>query len=131
MKKTLLAIALFLPGLANADALTGVYQTEPGDEGGVLHVGMAPCADDPALTCGTILRAYKADGSANTEYEHLDKPIVWAMENSGNGRWGSGKIWAPDRDKTYASKMSLNGNILQVKGCVAFICRNQNWVAVP
>lgn len=131
MKKILMTIALILPSFANAGALTGVFQTEPGDTGGFLHVGMEPCADDAALTCGTILRAYKADGSANTDYEHLGKPIVWAMEDRGNGKWGSGKIWAPDRDKTYDSRMALNGNVLQVKGCVAFICRNQNWVNVP
>lgn len=131
MKKILLAIAMVLPGIANAAALTGVYQTEPGDSGGFLHVGMAPCADDAALTCGTILRAYTADGSQDNAYEHLGKAIVWAMEDRGNGSWGSGKIWAPDRDKTYDSKMALNGKILQVKGCVAFICRNQNWIVVP
>ena len=131
MKKILLAIALVLPSLANAGALSGVYQTESGDTGGFLHVGMAPCADDAALTCGTILRAYTADGSQDSEYEHLGKPIVWAMEDRGNGRWGRGKIWAPDRDKTYDSKMALNGKILAVKGCVAFICRNQNWMVVP
>ena len=131
MKKILLAIALVLPSLANAGALSGVYQTEPGDTGGFLHVGMAPCADDTVLTCGTILRAYTADGSQDNEYEHLGKPIVWSMEDRGNGKWGRGKIWAPDRDKTYDSKMALNGNILAVKGCVAFICRNQNWIVVP
>ncbi|PCJ76981.1 MAG: imidazoleglycerol-phosphate dehydratase [Rhodobacteraceae bacterium] len=131
MKKVLMIVALLLPSFAYAAPLTGVFQTEPGDEGGVLHVGMAPCADDAALTCGTILRAYKADGTANTEYEHLGKPIVWAMSDGGNGKWGGGKIWAPDRDKTYASKMSMNGNMLQVKGCVAFICRTQNWIPVP
>ena len=131
MKKTLLALALVVPSLANAGALTGVYQTEPGDTGGFLHVEMEPCADDASLTCGTILRAYNADGSAHTDYEHLGKPIVWAMEDRGNDRWGRGKIWAPDRDKTYDSKMSLSGSMLKVKGCVAFICRNQNWVVVP
>jgi|LGOV01.1.fsa_nt_gb uncharacterized protein (DUF2147 family) len=131
MKKTLLALALVLPSLANAGALTGVFQTEPGDSGGFLHVGMEPCADNPTLTCGTILRAYKEDGSQDNAYEHLGEPIVWAMEDRGNDRWGRGKIWAPDRDKTYDSKMSMNGNVLQVKGCVAFICRNQNWVVVP
>jgi len=131
MNKVLLIVALLLPGVANAAPLTGVFQTEPGDSGGVLHVGMASCADDAALTCGTILRAYKADGTANTDYKHLGKPIVWAMTDSGNGTWGNGKIWAPDRDKIYASKMSINGDMLQVKGCVAFICRTQNWVPVP
>ena len=131
MKKVLLALALVLPGFANAETLTGVFQTEPGDTGGFLHVAMAPCADNAELTCGTILRAYAADRTQDNEYEHLGKPIVWAMEGLSNGKWGGGKIWAPDRDKTYASKMSLNGNILQVKGCVAFICRNQDWVNVP
>ena len=131
MKRILLALALVLPGFATAGALTGVFQTEPGDSGGFLHVGMAPCVDDVELTCGTILRAYTVDGAQDNEYEHLGKPIVWAMEDRGNGRWGRGKIWAPDRDKTYDSKMSMNGNVLQVKGCVAFICRNQNWINVP
>lgn len=131
MKKILLALALVLPSMANAATLSGVYQTEPGDTGGVAHIEMAPCTDDPALTCGTILRAYSADGSPNTEYEHIGKSIVWAMVDRGNGKWGKGKIWAPDRDKIYDSKMSVNGNILQVKGCVAFICRTQNWINVP
>lgn len=131
MKKILLALALVVPGIANSATLSGVYQTEPGDSGGVLHVQMAPCVDDAALTCGTILRAYSADGSLNADYEHLGKPIVWAMPDKGGDKWGKGKIWAPDRDKTYDSHMALEGNILKVKGCVAFICRNQNWVAVP
>ncbi|MEO0924159.1 MAG: DUF2147 domain-containing protein, partial [Pseudomonadota bacterium] len=37
---------------------------------------------------------------------------------------------APDRDKVYKSKMSLSGNALKVSGCVAVICRSQNWVRV-
>lgn len=131
MKKLLLALALAIPTLVNAEVLTGVYQTEPGDSGGVLHVQMAACADDPALTCGTIIRAYSADGTQDNEYQHLGKPIVWAMVDAGNGKWAKGKIWAPDRDKTYSSKMALNGDFLSVKGCVAFICRNQNWIVVP
>lgn len=131
VKKILMIIALVLPGFVNAETLTGVFQTEPGDSGGFLHVGMAPCADDAALTCGTILRAYHADGSANIGYEHVGKPIVWAMQDRGNGKWGRGKIWAPDRDKTYDSNMRMKSNMLVVKDCVAIICRNQNWVPVP
>lgn len=131
MKKILLALALVIPSFATSGTLSGVYQTEPGDSGGVLHVEMAPCADDAALTCGTILRAYDKDGVQDSAYEHLGKPIVWAMPDKGNNKWGKGKIWAPDRDKTYDSHMALEGNILKVKGCIAFICRNQNWVTVP
>ncbi len=127
MKTILLAAAMMLPGLAHADVVSGVFQTEPGDTGGFLHVEMGPCASNAALSCGTILRAYEADGSQLNDYEHLGKPIVWDMEDRGNGNFGSGKIWAPDRDKTYNSKMQLNGGNLTVEGCVAFICRGQLW----
>jgi len=45
-------------------------------------------------------------------------------------KYSSGKIWAPDVDKTYRSKMALNGNTLKVSGCVGPICRSQNWTRV-
>lgn len=127
MKRILLAAVLVIPSLANAEVLNGVFQTEPGDTGKFVHVQMGPCAGDDSLTCGTIIRAYNPDGSADNENENIGKPIVWDMVDDGSGSWAGGKIWAPDRDKTYNSKMALNGNILKVKGCVVFICRGQNW----
>ena len=127
MKKLFLMIALLLPGLANAAVLTGVYQTEPGDTGSFLHVELGPCADNAELTCGTIIRKYNADATMDPAYENLGKPIVWNMEDKGNGKWGGGKIWAPDRDKTYNSKMTLEGNLLKVEGCVAIFCRAMTW----
>ncbi len=127
MKKLLLILAILLPGFANAAVLTGVYQTAPGKSGGFLHVEMGACANDAALTCGTILRAYKADGSPDPAYEHLGKPIVWDMVDKGNGKWSGGKIWAPDEDKTYGSKMTLDGNVLKVSGCVLIFCREMVW----
>ncbi len=127
MKRLILAAAMALPSLAVAEVVSGVFQTEPGDSGGFLHVQMGPCASNAAFTCGTILRAYSADLSPNTGYEHIGKPIVWDMEDRGNGNWGRGKIWAPDRDKTYNSKMHADGNRLTVEGCVAIICRGQIW----
>ncbi len=130
MKKLLLMIALLLPGLANAAVLTGVFQTAPGDTGKFLHVQMGPCADDASKTCGTIIRVYNADASMDTESENIGKPIVWDMEDKGNGKWGGGKIWAPDRDKTYNSKMRIEGNLLKVEGCVAIFCRSMTWQKV-
>ena len=104
MKRLIVIAALLFAGMAHGDVITGVFQTQPGDSGGFLHVEMTACASNPTLTCGTILRAYKADGAANTEYEHIGKPILWDMQDQGGGYWGDGKIWAPDRDKTYSSK---------------------------
>lgn len=127
MKRLVLAAMMALPTVANADVVSGVFQTQPGDDGAFAHIQMGPCATDAVLTCGTILRAYNPDGSANTTTPNLGKRIVWDMEDRGNGNWGRGKIWAPDRDKTYNSKMNLSGNQLTVEGCVAIICRGQTW----
>ncbi len=46
------------------------------------------------------------------------------MVAQGDGAYGDGKIWSPDRDKTYNSKMQLSGDALQVSGCVFGICRD-------
>ena len=48
----------------------------------------------------------------------------WDMVALGDGAYGKGKVWSPDRDKTYSSKLQLNGNSLSVQGCVFGICRD-------
>jgi len=48
------------------------------------------------------------------------------MKPKGGGSYTGGRIWAPDVDKTYRSKMALSGNRLKVSGCVGPICRSQN-----
>ena len=46
------------------------------------------------------------------------------MEAQGSGAYSGGKVYSPDRDKTYNSKMQLSGNKLAVSGCVLGICRD-------
>ncbi|MEL7184660.1 MAG: DUF2147 domain-containing protein, partial [Pseudomonadota bacterium] len=62
----------------------------------------------------------------------VGRQIIWDMQPQGGGAYGGGRIWAPDQDKTYRSKMSLNGNRLKVEGCVlgGAICRGQTWSRV-
>lgn len=128
MKKFILAIvaAVSMAVPAFADDVEGLWQTAPGETGGYLHVKIATCGAD---ICGTIAAAIKADGTSDPAYAHLGKPIIWAMGVDGGGAYSGGKIWAPDVDKTYRSKMSLSGSKLVVKGCVAggLICRGQDW----
>ncbi|WP_417621134.1 DUF2147 domain-containing protein [Parasphingorhabdus sp.] len=39
-----------------------------------------------------------------------------------------GKVYDPKTGKTYRSEVSLNSpNSLKMKGCIAFVCRGQNW----
>jgi uncharacterized protein (DUF2147 family) len=131
MKQFVLSAGLIvgLSSFAAADPAAGTWKTQPGDTGGYLHVTVAPCG---AMVCGTITAAYDKDGAVSADYDHLGKRMLWDMKAEGDGSYGGGKIWAPDSDKTYNSKMSLNGNTLVVKGCVAggLICRGQDWKRV-
>jgi len=126
MKKFVLVAALLLAGPAFAGNEAGKWQTAPGETGGYLHVQISSCG---ANVCGTIVGAVDKDGKLDPAYKHLGKPIIWDMKADGDNSYGGGKVWAPDTDKTYKSKMSLSGNTLTVKGCVAggLICRGQDW----
>ncbi len=118
------AAALIGAGAALADPAEGRWRTQPGDTGGYLHVDVYGCG---AVLCGVIRKAIGKDGTERTDYEHLDKRMLWDMQPQGGGAYGGGKIWAPDRDKTYNSKMQLSGDSLSVEGCVLGFCRGQTW----
>lgn len=122
-------LAVLATGAWADDPVDGLWKTQPGDSGGYLHVTIGPCG---SAVCGTIDNAFDADGNEELDYENLGKQIIWDMVADGDGSYGGGKIWAPDRDKTYNSKMTLEGNDLTVKGCVAggLICRGQTWTRI-
>lgn len=113
-----------------ADPADGLWKTAPGDTGGYLHVSISECG---SAICGTIDSAFDAQGNQQLDYENLGKQIIWDMVSEGGGKYDNGKIWAPDRDKTYSSKMTLEGqNKLTVKGCAVggLVCRGQTWTRV-
>jgi len=113
-----------------ADPVDGLWKTQPGDTGGYLHVSISECG---SAICGTIDSAFDGNGDQQLNYENLGKQIIWDMVPEGGGSYDNGKIWAPDRDKTYNSKMTLDSqNQLTVKGCVAggLVCRGQTWTRV-
>jgi uncharacterized protein (DUF2147 family) len=58
--------------------------------------------------------------------------LVWDMEPRGDGAYAGGQIWDPGSDRTYRSRMELDGDRLKVSGCVAggLICRSQTWIRV-
>ena len=126
MFKHILAFALAaLPVMGNAGDVTGTWRTATGETGAYLHVNVAPCASDAALTCGTIVQAFNA-----TRDDLVGKLIIWDMQPDGENSWRRGRIWAPDDDKTYRSSMELRGEVLRVQGCVAIFCRGQDWTRV-
>lgn len=129
MKKQLLStiamLMIAVPAWA-ADPIVGMYKTQPGDDGNYGHVEIYEC--DNAI-CGVIRKAFNASG-AEIPSDNIGKRMIWNMQPKGNGAYAKGKIWAPDRNKTYNSKMELKGSALKVSGCVLGICRAQNWTRV-
>jgi uncharacterized protein (DUF2147 family) len=73
--------------------------------------------------CGVLVTSFGPDLKPR-ESEHVGRTLIWDMKNLGGGKYGEGKIYSPDRDKTYSSKLVLDGDRLKVSGCVLFICRD-------
>ena len=120
---SVLALILWGGAAMAADPVVGMYKTQPGDDGAFGHVEIYECG---AEICGVIRRGFNAEGK-EVSTPNIGKRMIWDMRAEGNGAYGGGRIWAPDRDKTYKSKMSLSGNTLKVSGCVFGICRSQVW----
>ena len=129
LRLILAATILAAPTLAFADAAHGIWKTATNDDGGYLEVTLAPCATEAAKTCGTITGAFTAQGS-DPKYVNLGKPIVKDMSSSNGKHYSGGTIWDPEHDKTYKSKMNLEGNVLDVEGCISIICSGQDWSRV-
>jgi uncharacterized protein (DUF2147 family) len=127
MKKTLTLItALMLATPAMADPVHGRWRTQPDDNGNFGIILVDTCGN---RICGTLVESFGPGGqpidSANT-----GRQIVWDMEPQGNGRYRNGRVYAPDRDRTYNSRMQMNGSQLAVSGCVLGICRDVVWTRV-
>ena len=123
----ILCTALILSaGAAAADPVVGLWKTQPDDDGNFGHVEIYACE---ASICGVIRKAFDSTGAERTS-DNLGKRMIWNMGADGGGKYSGGKIWAPDRDKTYNSRMALTGDQLEVSGCVLGICRAQTWSRV-
>ena len=123
---TAAAVAL-LAGTAQANDVFGIWQSQKNDEGKYLHIKVHACESDGGKVCGTIVGAFGGASDAN-----VGKPIIWDMTPDGANAWEDGKIWKADEDEVYDSEMELNGDTLQVSGCILFgqICKSQNWPRV-
>jgi len=127
MKK--MAMAMAMVSFASpvwGDPLEGLWQTAKDDNGKFGHIQVAPCG---AALCGTLVRSFDANGaeiaSANTGRQIISETVA-----EGGGAY-KGKVWSPDRDKTYNSRLQLSGDTLAVSGCVLSICRDGGtWVRV-
>lgn len=120
------AIIGFAGAAAAQDAAVGTWQTEV-DDGNFAHVTIAPCG---GAVCGTISRTFQ-NGGTEFQSANIGRQIVIDMVPQGGGAY-EGSVWRPSNNKIYIGKMTVSGNALQLKGCVAggLICASQNWARV-
>ena len=120
MYKYLAPLLVFLAAPAFAEPVLGLWQTAKDDNGNYGHIEVVACGN---AICGTLIRAYN-DAGEQVPSDNIGRQIIWDMVAQGGGKYGKGKIYSPDRDKTYNSRMTLSGDVLAVKGCVLGICRD-------
>lgn len=123
MKQLITAAALTF-GLAGAafaaDPIVGTWQTIKDDNGNSGQIKIVECG---AAICGTLVRSFDSNGKA-FKSENQGRQLIWDMKNTGGGNYSGGKVFSPDRNKTYGGKLELSGNSLNVKGCVLGVCRS-------
>lgn len=120
MRKTIMAamVLMFGAGGAMAEPLLGTWRTAPDDNGNTGLIEVAPCGQQ---LCGTLVKSFDGSGKELASPNN-GKLIISQTVNAGAGSY-KGKVWAPDRDKTYNSRLELSGDTLKVSGCVLGICR--------
>lgn len=107
---------------------SGKWLTEEGETGGFAVVDISLCDDGSGSYCGEIVEIID-----NENDSALGVTIITGMEDRGNGRYRGGRIYAPDQDQWYNSRMNIESDgTLAVYGCVAggLICRGQTWTRV-
>jgi len=132
MRKTFLFIVCIIAVLATgaqgqnrgADEILGEWLTDK-DEAvveiyrcGELYCGRIVWLKEPTNPDGTE----KLD-TENPEASKTDRPIigllmVWDFRYDGDAKWVDGRIYDPDNGKTYACKMSLEEDTLNVRGYI-------------
>jgi len=115
--------------MAVADGLNGIWKTSADDDGAYLQVTLGPCDADSSKTCGKISKAFTTQGP-DPKYVNLGKAIVMDMHSHNGKDYSGGTVWDPEKNKTYKSKLHLKGDVLDVEGCISFICIGQDWTRV-
>ena len=123
MKRLIAAAVLLATPAFAADPAEGMWRTQADDNG---NYGVVRIYDCDGMVCGQLVKGFDGAGQEVVS-ENIGKRILWDMTSAGGGAYKGGKIFSPDRGKTYNSKMTLAGDVLKVSGCVFGLCREQTW----
>ncbi len=132
-----LALGAGASAQAAGDPVFGVWLTQSKD--GTLRI--APCAANPAETCGVVLSGKAPTGEDARTLTDLKNPdpalrshpiiglqVISGFRRDGEGGWTGGRIYEPQTGRTFKAKMASGGpDTLKVAGCVLFFCRSETW----
>jgi uncharacterized protein (DUF2147 family) len=124
---------------APMDQVAGLWAT--GDNGGRVQV--EPCDRNEALLCGALVDAQllqsepEARDANNPDPALRGRPlrgvrVIDGFERGEDGEWTPGRLYDPEegREISRGHVKMLEEDRLEVRGCVAFICRTQVWERV-
>ncbi|MCJ8140321.1 DUF2147 domain-containing protein [Falsirhodobacter halotolerans] len=100
---------LLLASPAMADPIEGVWQTQPDRNGVTGQVRIAACG---AGFCGTAVQG-----------PHSGTQVFRDVVPEG-ARYSKGRIVNPETGDSYAARLILDGDRLDVGGCILAICRS-------
>lgn len=133
----LLAVALAAIPAAGRDELDGEWTTQ----GCASRVRIHSCKTAPDSTCGTITWLWESvdrsgqpvrdanNGDAGLRARPLEGlEILAGFRKSEAGRWTGGSIYNPEDGRRYSASLRLrSAEVLELEGCVLFICKQQIW----
>jgi uncharacterized protein (DUF2147 family) len=136
----LLALPLFAAAFAASaqDTPAGRWKTYDEDTGKPRLIVDVYQAKDGSYAAKVVDTLFAPDAKcAACTGDKKDKPIkgmviLWGLRPADAG-WSGGTVLDPEKGKTYKSRVQLHdgGRKLGVSGCIAFICRSQDWLREP
>jgi len=135
----LATVPLMLAGMAvAAQTPEGRWKTIDDETGKVKSIVEITRAGDGTLRGKVVEILHSARGpnptcddcsGANKGKPIQGMTILWGLRDEGGGAYAGGRILDPARGKDYKAKLEMLGeDRLGVSGCIAFFCRQQEWV---
>lgn len=142
MRKMILAVGLasfaFTAAAQQHASPVGKWKTLDDQTGKAMTISEIYEAKNGTLAAKITENLGMAATCTECSGKYKDKPYVgivtlWNLKANKDGTWGGGNGYKPSEDRSFTAKslrLIDGGKKLEVKGCVAFICKTATWVRV-
>ncbi len=142
MRKMILAVGLasfaFTAAAQQHASPVGKWKTLDDQTGKAMTISEIYEAKNGTLAAKITENLGMAATCTECSGKYKDKPFVgivtlWNLKANKDGTWGGGNGYKPSEDRSFTAKslrLIDGGKKLEVKGCVAFICKTATWVRV-